>query len=97
LTPTIYIDNEIAQDQGFASDFDNYYVWYSTHFSTHDVSIIFASTSLSELQSGTDLPTTSPDQQPSFQETYYVVALAVVIVIIAAVALLLKNRRGNES
>ena len=40
-TPTIYIDNQICPDQGFTEDADNYYVWYITHFSTHQVSIEF--------------------------------------------------------
>ena len=40
-TPTIYIDGQPAQDQGFTQDNNNYYVWYSTHFSTQEVSIVF--------------------------------------------------------
>jgi hypothetical protein len=41
-TPTIYIDNQPAQDQGYTQDSSNYYVWYTTHFSTHQVTILFA-------------------------------------------------------
>lgn len=44
-TPTIYIDNERAENQGYAQDTNNYYVWYTTHFSTHEVSIVFIITS----------------------------------------------------
>jgi hypothetical protein len=40
-TPTIYIDNQAAANQGFTQDANNYYVWYTTHFSTHQVSIVF--------------------------------------------------------
>jgi hypothetical protein len=40
-TPTIYIDNQPAQDQGFTQDANNYYTWYTTHFSTHQVAIQF--------------------------------------------------------
>jgi hypothetical protein len=40
--PTIYIDKQIAQDQGYAQDNSNYYVWYTTHFSIHEVSIVLA-------------------------------------------------------
>jgi hypothetical protein len=39
--PTIYIDNQPAQDQGFTQDANNYYTWYTTHFSTHQVAIQF--------------------------------------------------------
>ncbi|MGD0450053.1 MAG: BsuPI-related putative proteinase inhibitor [Candidatus Bathyarchaeia archaeon] len=45
-TPTIYIDGQPAQDQGYAQDSNNYYVWYATHFSTHEVSIVFTAKSL---------------------------------------------------
>ena len=40
--PTIYIDDQIAENQGYAQDGDNYYVWYTTDFSTHQVSIVFS-------------------------------------------------------
>ncbi len=39
--PTIYIDDQKAEDQGYTQDADNYYVWFTTHFSTHEVSIEF--------------------------------------------------------
>jgi len=38
-TPTIYIDNKPAQNQGYTQDTTNIYVWYSTHFSSHQVII----------------------------------------------------------
>jgi outer membrane protein assembly factor BamB len=40
--PSIYIDNELAQNQGYAQDANNYYIWFTTHFSTHQVSIEFS-------------------------------------------------------
>ena len=40
--PTIYIDDQIAKKQGYTQDSDNYYVWYTTDFSTHQISIIFS-------------------------------------------------------
>ena len=43
--PTIYVDNQPAQNQGYKQDSNNYYVWYTTHFSAHIVSIIFTATS----------------------------------------------------
>ena len=39
--PAIYIDDQLAQNQGYTQDANNYYVWYTTHFSAHQVSIIF--------------------------------------------------------
>ena len=46
-TPTIYIDGQPAQNQGYTQDSNNYYVWYTTHFSTHQISIIFTARSSS--------------------------------------------------
>ena len=39
--PLIYIDNQLCQNQGYTEDTANYYIWYTTHFSTHEVSIVF--------------------------------------------------------
>ena len=51
-TPTIYIDNQPAQSQGYTQDGSNYYVWYTTHFSTHEVSVVFTvSSSIPEFPS----------------------------------------------
>lgn len=44
-TPSIFIDGQPAQDQGYTQDSNNYYVWYATHFSTHEVSIVFTAES----------------------------------------------------
>jgi len=43
--PIIYIDSQPASNQGFAQDANNYYVWYTTSFSTHEVSIVFTAQS----------------------------------------------------
>jgi hypothetical protein len=40
-SPAVYIDDELAQNQGFREDSSNYYVWYTTPFSTHQISISF--------------------------------------------------------
>jgi subtilisin family serine protease len=47
-TPLIYIDNDLAESQGYAQDENNYYVWYTTHFSIHKVSIVFSSNAIPE-------------------------------------------------
>jgi hypothetical protein len=41
-TPIIYIDGQPASNQGYTQDINNFYVWYTTSFSTHQVSIQFA-------------------------------------------------------
>jgi YVTN family beta-propeller protein len=41
-TPTIYLDGQPASNQGYTQDDNNYFVWFMTQFSTHQVSIVFA-------------------------------------------------------
>jgi Flp pilus assembly pilin Flp len=40
--PTVYIDGQYASNQGFKQDNSNYYVWYTTHFSTHQITIVYS-------------------------------------------------------
>jgi hypothetical protein len=40
-TPQVYIDGELCLNQGYTEDANNYYVYYTTHFSTHTVDIEF--------------------------------------------------------
>jgi hypothetical protein len=56
--PTIYIDNQPALTQGYTQDSSNFYVWYTTHFSTHEVSIVFTATSPSPSPTIPELPST---------------------------------------
>ncbi len=42
-SPIVYIDGTKADEQGCSQDADNNYVWFTTHFSSHDVSIVFTS------------------------------------------------------
>ncbi len=46
--PIVYADNQTALNQGYTQDAANYYVWYTIHFSTHQVSIVFASKPIPE-------------------------------------------------
>ena len=39
--PTVYIDGQQAQNQSCTEDANNYYIWYATHFSTHQIIIQF--------------------------------------------------------
>jgi hypothetical protein len=84
-SPIIYIDGQQAQTQGYAQDANNYHIWYITHFSTHEVSIVFAVTPNS---------TYSPSQFQSFpQEVTYVAVAAVAIAVIVAVAVILRRSK----
>jgi hypothetical protein len=76
-TPVIFIDNQPAQDQGYTQDSDNYYVWYTTHFSTHQVSIVFAAVSSSSLP----------------VEAIYGITAVAVVVLIVTVAVVLRRAR----
>ncbi len=42
-TPLLYIDGILAENQGYTEDANNYYIWYTTHFSTHEITIEFTS------------------------------------------------------
>jgi hypothetical protein len=90
-TPTIYIDGTTARNQGYTQDADNYYVWYTSHFSTHQISIVFQTTSTSPM----------PTPQLGFPQEYlYVIAIAVIIVVavVATVAVKkIKNKQPNPT
>ncbi len=60
VTPTIYIDNQLAQNQGYTKDANNYYVWFTTHFSKHEISIIFNT-----------MPTQSPSPKPVYTQEHF--------------------------
>jgi parallel beta-helix repeat protein len=77
-TPEVYIDGLRAMDQSYTQDDDYYYITFSTHFSTHEISITFASeTEYSDLssvgqynltgmpQASSPDPTVTPIPQPT--------------------------------
>jgi hypothetical protein len=41
VKPVVYVDGNLATYQGYAQDSNNYYLWFATHFSTHQVTIDF--------------------------------------------------------
>ena len=42
-TPAVFIDGQLAQDQGYSKDGNNFTVWFTTQFlNTHEISIVFA-------------------------------------------------------
>ena len=79
-SPSVYIDGAQPQDQGFTMDSSNYYVWYTTHFSTHQVSIVF-SEKITEAPSGSKATLSLPD---------LIYGVAIGIAIVAIIILLLK-------
>ena len=42
VKPVVFIDGQQAINQGYTQDPENFYVWYTTQFSTHQVKIQFA-------------------------------------------------------
>ncbi len=39
--PTVFIDSQQASNQGYTQDPENFYVWYTTQFSSHQINIQF--------------------------------------------------------
>lgn len=87
-TPAIYIDGSLAENQGYTQDADNYYVWYTTHFSTHQITIVF--TPLQSVVEGGD--------QVDFTGALYGFAVGAVAasIIIAALVLAIKSRKATR-
>ncbi len=90
-TPTVYVDNQTAQDQGYTQDTDNYYVWYTTQFSTHQISIVFTSPP-------SPTPPASPNQTQSslLQEVIYGAVAVAIVAIVAVVLVLRKSKRFSK-
>jgi len=91
--PTIFIDGQPASNQGYTQDSSNYYVWYITHFSSHQISIIFT-------MSVSPSPTASnggSQGQLSLLEVVYglVTAVAVVTVVVIVLQVITKGRRAK--
>jgi len=94
-TPTIYIDGQQAQAQGYTQDDSNYYVWFTTDFSTHQVNITFITTPTPS-PSPTLTPSPSPTPSPSLPEfpTWVVLPALLIMSTLAAVAV---KRRFRSS
>ncbi|HSV49394.1 MAG TPA: PKD domain-containing protein, partial [Candidatus Acidoferrales bacterium] len=80
-SPVIYIDGVPAEDQGYTQDADNYYVWYTTHFSTHELTIVFTGTAMTNA--------------PADYTFWIVLAVAAVVVCVVGVVLLLKQQKSG--
>ena len=44
-TPSIYVNNVLASNQGYVQDAKNYYVWYATNSGTYELKIVFKASS----------------------------------------------------
>ena len=78
--PTLYIDGQQAQQQGFTEDSSNYYVWYTVHFSTHEISVVF----------------TSPVTDTLSPIILYAIAIALALLIAAAAVFIVLKHRKNK-
>ena len=74
--PTIYIDGQPTQEKDLTQDATNYYIWYSIHFSTHEISVVFSS---EPAQSPS--PKTLPAQESFLTIPVIVVSIIVVLVV----------------
>jgi hypothetical protein len=84
----VFIDSQPAENQGFIQNNMNYYVWYTTHFSSHQIAIVFNTDS-------TPTPTAISDKsagQISLMQIIEGAAAAIVIVGIIVGALMVANR-----
>ena len=82
--PTLYIDQQQAQDQGYSEDSNNYYVWYTVHFSSHEVTVVF--TSQITLPSTSSMPT----------EIIYALAAVIAIALVAAILVFMRKRGHSK-
>lgn len=88
-TPIVYIDGVVAANQGYTEDSQNYYVWFTTHFSTHNVQV--------EFTGQTPTPTTSPTSSPVSTSTIEIIAAIVLIAILAAIGSLMLFQRRKKA
>jgi hypothetical protein len=44
LKPEVYVDGQLIEAQGYCEDRENYYVWWTVHFSSHTVVFQFTAT-----------------------------------------------------
>jgi hypothetical protein len=81
--PVVFIDNQQATNQGYTQDSQNFYVWYTTHFSTHLLKIQFVGSLVT--------------QTSSFSPLLAVAIIAPEIVLIYTVIAVRRLRRKPEN
>jgi PKD repeat protein len=92
ITPTTFIDGQAAQEQGYSENSNNYYVWYMTHFSSHSISIVFSTVSLT-----LSTPTTTNPTVQSFNLPPTILGILVIltILVLGGSFLWLRKRTNN--
>jgi peptidoglycan/xylan/chitin deacetylase (PgdA/CDA1 family) len=97
--PTIYIDSQLAQNQSYTQDTNNYYAWYTTHSNTNKISIVFTTSpnnTSALFQNAIAAPNRIRSQSltnfPSYAET-----AAIAIIAIIAAALAIRKKRGRQN
>ena len=78
--PQICIDGQLATSQGYSQDVNNYYIWYTTQFSIHNIIVTFSSISH------------QPDSNPYTIE----IVLIALIAITAVIILIMRSRRNKK-
>jgi hypothetical protein len=86
--PIVHIDNVAAQNQGFTEDNENYYVWFTVNFSTHQMTIIF-----SDIPSLT--PTATPNPPSSMSLNVPVIG-AIILIGVVLTGLLVKRKKSQN-
>jgi hypothetical protein len=92
-TPTILIDNQLAQNQGFTQNALNYYVWYTAHFSSHQIAVIF---NLDTLPSPTTINGSLAGQIDWTQILFGVLGALVIVIVIVGVLILVNHERRRN-
>ena len=95
ITPTIYIDSQQASNQGFTQDSKNYYVWYTTSFSTHGVSIGFSTHGVSIVFTKTS-PSPSPTV-PEFPAQLLGITLVASMIAVLSAVIIAKKKQPSSS
>jgi hypothetical protein len=81
-TPIVYIDGQQAQSQGYSQDADNFYVWCTTHFSTHQVEISF---------------TAGTTTQPQVTTLWYALVVIVAVAATTMVVIVSRRKRTRNN
>ena len=89
-TPTIYVDGQPAQNQGYTQDNSNYYLWYTIHFSTHQITIVFVGKT-------NVTPTPTSTQTPAMASMDQYIAVIVAAIILGAVVIGVFIRRRKRA
>ncbi len=76
--PVVYIDGIRAENQGYTEDANNYYVWFTTGFSTHQIAVQF-----------NGVVTPAPAEIPIW---VYAAVIAVIVAVLAVAVIALKRK-----